>query len=96
MSFVTRVVFLAGTLSFIQLFKVSPQFHEFRKKIYVKIIVITIKLLLFFGQKGLLMVKLGVFLTIFTTKKFLRNYVSRELADLRVFGKFLEFFGKFA
>ena len=42
------------------------------------------------------MQKLGFFENIFITKNFRRNDVSRELADFRVFGKFLEFFGKFA
>ena len=31
--------------------------------------------------------KTGVFFTIFMTKNFLRNYIRRELADLRVFEK---------
>ena len=61
---------------------------------FMLILVITTKLGLFLKQKGLLMEKTGVFFTIFITKNLRRNYVRGELADLRVFGKFLEFFWK--
>ena len=60
------------------------------------ILVITTKLVLFFKQKSLLMEKTGFFPTIFIPKNFGSNYVRKELADLRDFGKFLEFFGEFA
>ena len=53
-------------------------------------------MLLFFRQKGLVMEKTRVFSPFSFLEIFLRNYVRRELADLRVFGRFLEFFGKFA
>ena len=49
------------------------------------ILVITTKLVLFFKQKSLLMEKTGFFPTIFILKNVRRNYVRKELADMRVF-----------
>ena len=63
---------------------------------FMLIVVITTKLVLFFKQKKSIDGKNWFFPTIFIPENFGRNYVKKELADLRVFGKFLEFFGEFA
>ena len=56
---------------------------------FMLILVITTKLVLFFKQKKSIDGKNWVFFpTIFIPKNFGRNYVKKELADLRVFGEF--------
>ena len=73
----------------------SLNFMSLDRKFTLKYSLFCIATILFFWHKGLLMERKDWFFSPFTwLKKFLHNYVRRELVDLRVFGEISWFFWK--